>query len=154
MKTADLTKRVLAVVLLGMCLSYFVYCGIMLYANKVIPFSDIQGNMDIAKQRMSVLNAANVFGGISSSIAMIGFIIVCILYARSAERYKWTDILCGALITAAAGNLPWLVFSLIDRANYKNYRDPVLTLTFYIAAFILAFIAIHLIKVLRGSKHR
>ena len=85
---------------------------------------------------------------------MIGFIIVCVLYARSAERYKWTDILCGALITVAAGNLPWLVFSLIDRANYKNYRDPVLTLTFYIAAFILAFIAIHLIKVLRGKRQR
>ena len=154
MKTTDLTKRVLAVVLLGMCLSFFVYCGIMLYANKVIPFSEIQGNMDLADQRMSFLNAANVFGGISSSIAMIGFIIVCILYARSAERYKWTDILCGALLTAAAGNLPWLLFSLIDRTNYKNYRDPAWVLNFYIAAFILVFIAIHLFKGLRGKRQK
>ena len=153
MKTTDLTKRVLAVVLLGMCLSYFVYCGIMLYANKVIPFSDIQGNMDLAKQRMSVLNAADKFAGISYSIAMIGFIIVCTLYARSAERHKWKDIIRGALITVAAGNLPWLVFSLIDRANYKNYRNPALTLNIYIAAFILVFIAIHLFKGLRMKRY-
>ena len=153
MKTTDLTKRVLAVVLLGMCLSFFVYCGIMLYANKVIPFSDIQGNMDLAKQRMSVLNAADKFAGISYSIAMIGFIIVCTLYARSAERHKWKDIIRGALITVAAGNLPWLVFSLIDRANYKNYRNPALTLNIYIAAFILVFIAIHLFKGLRMKRY-
>ncbi len=154
MKTTDLTKRVLTVVLPAVSLSFTVYCGILLYADKTIPFSGIQGNMELAKQRMSVLNAASVSGGIAAGIAMIGLIIVCVLYALSAERYKWTDILCGALLTAAAGNLPWLLFSLIDRTNYKNYRDPAWVLNLYIAAFILVFIAIHLFKGLRGKRQK